>query len=273
MSSILNTNKPIVDNEFKYLLQDAKLEDERKFIEGLWQKYEPYADAHFPTEITINFHSRFWEMYLACVLMEQGFELIPLKQKKRPDICLRMNNRNFWIEAIAPTAGQGPDAIHKPDIPVGQVHYENIPEEKVILRLQSAIQEKFKRYKAYIDGGIVKVEDTYIIAVNGRRIPYSTLEDDVPYIVKAVLPFGSLDIIVDLHTDEFIGEEYSYRPEIRKAQGDPVSTRVFLEKEFAGISGILYSKSDFLNVPQRLGTEFIFLHNKLAQNPLPLLYR
>lgn len=268
MSQLLNTNSPVTDNEFKLLIENPKWDNDREFIENLWQKYEPYADKHFQTEVAINFHNRFWEMYLSCCLLEQGLKLTPRTSRKGPDIHLASVERNVWIEAIAPKGGTGPDALQEPALEVGKVHYSNVPEEKIILRYQSAIHEKFNKYQGYIGDEIIKQNEPYIIAINGRRIPYSILEDDIPYIVKSVLPFGDLNVIINWESDKIIGEEYSYRPEINKAHGAQVSTRIFLDASFSGISGILFSNSDFLNHPHKIGNEFIFIHNPLANNPM-----
>lgn len=269
MSSLLNTTIPIVDNEFKLLIENPRWDADRKFIEELWQKYEPYADSNFQTEITISFHNRFWEMYLACSLIDQGIELLPRNKRKGPDICMKIQERIAWIEAVAPKGGAGPDALQKPILEVGKVHFSSVPEEKIILRYQSSILEKFNKYQGYIEDETVKRNDAYVIAVNGKRIPYSNLEDDIPNIIKSVLPFRDLNVIIDWESNKIVGEEYSYRPEVKKESGASVSTRVFLDPVFSGISGILFSNSDFLNHPPKIGKEFVFVHNPLASNPLP----
>lgn len=269
MSSLLSTTVPIVDNEFKLLRDNPKWYADREFIEGLWEKYEPYADDHFKTEVAINFHNRFWEMYLACSLLEQGLKLIPRITKKGPDVCLNIQERICWIEAIAPKGGTGPDAIQEPLLTKREAHFSNVPEEKIILRYQSAILEKFNKYQDYLKDKTVQQNESYIIAINGRRIPYSFLEDDIPYIVKSVLPIGELTVFIDWENNKITGQEYSYRPKINKILGASVSTRIFLDSTFSGVSGILFSNSDFLNHPIKIGEEFIFIHNPLANNPLP----
>lgn len=38
----------------------------RELVESLWQRYAPYADSNFRTQIQTAFDERFWEMYLTC---------------------------------------------------------------------------------------------------------------------------------------------------------------------------------------------------------------
>jgi hypothetical protein len=97
-----------------------------------------------------------------------------------------------------------------------------------------------------LNDGVVKLGEPYVIALNGRRVPYSNIDDDVPYIVKALL----------------------YNDEIRKANDTIVSTGVFYCKGFSGISGVLFANSDLKNRPLKSGSEFVFVHNPLAENPI-----
>src|SRR5713226_8696952 len=68
----------------KYSLCKVSLED-------LWQTYQPYnADPHFQKEMqesSAKFNQRFWEMYLGCVLLEQGVAL-KKSSSKGPDLCI-----------------------------------------------------------------------------------------------------------------------------------------------------------------------------------------
>jgi hypothetical protein len=193
---------------------------------------------------------------------------VPKTRNKGPDVCLKVNNIKIWIEAVAPSGGEGPDAIVQPKLEIGQIHWFKPPEEKIILRYLNAIFTKYSGYNTYLVDGIIKKGEPYIIAVNGRRVPFSKTDDDIPYIVKAVLPFGNFEVDVNFETNEIVDQRYSYRSEITKANNSIVPTYIFLDKEYSGISGILFSNSDLLNRPLISGTEFIFIHNPLADSPL-----
>src|SRR3990172_1718274 len=47
----------------------------KAFCESLWGRYASYADRHFLDEIRIQFHPRFWEMYLAVTFLDRGHTL------------------------------------------------------------------------------------------------------------------------------------------------------------------------------------------------------
>ncbi len=269
MPLLNRSDQPPRDEELRYLLENSGFENELKFIESLWERYEPFADAQFQTEITFTFHRRYWEMYLACSLMEHGFELVPKVKEKGPDICLQLNKSRVWIEAVAPGGGQGPDAITNRELKPGKIEWFSIPEEKIILRYTSSIKEKHQKYTAYLKDGIISAKEPYIIAINGRRIPYSIVDDDVPQIVKAVLPFGQYAVTVDFDSNKIVDQGYTYRAEIEKVSKEKVSTRIFLDPEYSGISGILFSNSDLLNGSQKLGADLTYLHNPMANNRLP----
>jgi hypothetical protein len=262
---------PPNDEELRYLLDNPNLENERRFIESLWERYEPYADRQFRTEIKFNFHRRYWEMYLACSLMECELELMPRDKEKGPDLCLQLNKSRVWIEAVAPSGGQGPDAITERALNPNEVDCFSVPEKQIILRYLSSIKEKQERYTAYLEDGTISPSEPYIIAINGRRVPYSysDSDDEIPIIVKAVLPFGQYVVKVDFDKNEIVDQRYTYRAHVEKANKAKVATRFFLDRESSGISGILFSNSDLLNRPQQLGADFIYIHNPLASNHLP----
>ncbi len=115
----------------------------RERIEELWARYRPYCpDAHFLSDARKHFVQRTWEMYLACALMDVGFEL-SRPPPKGPDILTTLDGSRLWIEAVAPTAGDGPDAVpgrEKRGRMVGRVWSGSPPsDESLILRCASAL--------------------------------------------------------------------------------------------------------------------------------------
>lgn len=258
------------DEELRYLLENSNLAGERQFIENLWVKYQPYADKQFPVEIKSNFHSRYWEMYLACSLIEHGCKLIPKTKDKGPDLCFQHDQSLVWIEATASSTGQGHDAVARRPSNSDTAEWFSVPNEKIILRYSSSIKEKFTKYTTYLRDGTIAANEPYIVAINGRRVPYSILDDDIPNIVKTVLPFGHYSVTIDFDSNEIVDQGYTYRAEIEKANRAKVSTRLFLDPEYSGISGILFSNSDLLNRPPKLGADLLYVHNPMANNRLPV---
>ena len=95
------------------------------------------------------------------------------------------------------------------------------------------------------------------------------LEDNLPDIVRAVLPFGDRVIRFNPVTGEELGSGFEYRPAVLKANRSPVPTTLFQNPEYDGISAILYSPWDEINRPDDLGAGFTVIRNPRASNPIP----
>src|SRR3970040_503569 len=83
----------------------------RNYVEEMWEKYARYAEPHFQKNATEDFNAKIWEMYLGCVLKDNGLELQVKQIEKGPDLCVRLDDRCLWIEAIAPRSGTGVNAV------------------------------------------------------------------------------------------------------------------------------------------------------------------
>jgi hypothetical protein len=57
----------LADNEYT--------SEARRHCEDLWEIFEPFADPEFLVEIRNSFDARYWEMYLATCLSQQGYEV------------------------------------------------------------------------------------------------------------------------------------------------------------------------------------------------------
>jgi dipeptidyl aminopeptidase/acylaminoacyl peptidase len=264
MAALLDPQISPDDADFAFIRDDPRSETQRRLVEDLWTRYQPYADPTFQQKIARSCHPHFWEMYLACALMDQGHQLAPKRTDEGPDICILKSGHRIWVEAVAPGRGEGVDAVPFP--PVGA---EYVPKGKVILRLRSAIEEKWRKYQAYREAGSVLPDDPYVVAVNGGKVPYaSAVGSGLPYIVQAVSRLGSKYISLDRETLEIREQGYTTRPFVQKLRGSPVSTGIFVDGGYEGISGVLYSDARILNFPVPNGSEFVFVHNALPTNPL-----
>ncbi len=83
---------------------DHRIQEMRRRLHGIWSRFEPYADKDFCKEFARRPHQRFWEMFLACHLINNGKQLIPKSKHpgKGPDILIEEQGRGIWIEAVAP---------------------------------------------------------------------------------------------------------------------------------------------------------------------------
>lgn len=255
---------------YEAIRDDSHLADVKAFLEDLWTQYARYADRHFLTEIRQKnqFYQRLWELHLGCMLLHQEYQ--PEKVGDQgPDFLLRFEHKNVWIEAITPGAGTGNDAVAPLQRNSGEC--QKVPQEQILLRFTQAIDDKWKKYKKYLRKSIIKPDDCYIIAISGRGLGRRTPMggNDIPYIIRAVLPFGTAMVGFGRDPDDFVEYGYSYREQIQKKGGDPVSTKMFLNEKYADISAIIYSEENLINIPKPLGKDFLSLHNPLAKNKLP----
>jgi hypothetical protein len=256
------------DEDFKFAKSNAEA---REFLETHWVWYERFSDKDFSKKRKTRFHNRFWEMYLACTLNEFGKNLKEKSSEQGPDFCVLQEGSEsyIWVEAITATPGQGPDRV-PPIVSNSDITWFRVPEEQIVMRYVFSLDEKFKKYRRYVKDGTVAFTEPYIIAVNGSKVPYAwDTGDEIPYIIQAVLPIGLQTLSKIWERPEELTVGYSYRPEIIKKSKSGVPTNIFQKKEYEGISGIIFSRSDICNIQRKMGSDFIFVHNQLALNPIP----
>ncbi|MBW4451354.1 MAG: hypothetical protein KME55_01055 [Nostoc indistinguendum CM1-VF10] len=250
------------DNEYNVIRDEPIFSQDKAFIEEMWSEYKPYADRHFLLESRKNFKQRIWEMYLTCSLIAKGFSIT--SDDKGPDIRILKEGVAIWIEAVAPKAGKKNDAVTK----LQDRTTRRVPDDPIKLRYRSAIEEKYnKKYKKYLLDKIIQPNDCYIIAINGSAIPSARREIEIPKIIRSVLPFGNETLRIN-EEYKVVDRYYQYQDQVSKVSGSSVSTDIFLNNQYDGISAVLYSCVDVLNRPQEFGDDFVLLHNPLAKNKL-----
>ena len=163
-----------------------------------------------------------------------------------------------------PHAGNGPDALNEP--PDEGVF--DIPLDKFVLRLATAIREKVTKLERYIEGGTISSTDATVIAVSGGRLPFRFDEYVIPNIVRATCGVGFAGVELDIEKRKQVGTYVEFRDHIRKNSTAAVPTDLFLQKASAHVSAVLYSSSDCVNYPRRPGAEFILVHNPNANVPI-----
>ncbi len=190
------------DELYRVIRDENRCAKFKSYMEKLWGIYHPYADSDFPKQLAHDFHARFWEMYLACTLIDNSFKIVPKRTKaKGPDIKIDHASTTIWVEAVTLTSGDSnrPDSV--PNLQMGVA--QQVPDDKIILRYRSAIYDKFKKYCEYLKEGIIREKDCYIIALNGCKIRHGDREP--PRIVRSVLPFGWE--VVTLNTSVLLSRE------------------------------------------------------------------
>src|SRR5678816_3442591 len=125
----------------------------RERIEALWARYAPLSpDKGFCTNAMLHFNASVWQMYLTCVLVDQG-HVLEKSVDGAPDIkIVRPDGSVIWIEATTAEAGTGANRakrVYSSDPSVGWAMY-HVDEEKQILRDQNAIRLKAKHRDEFI---------------------------------------------------------------------------------------------------------------------------
>lgn len=241
-----------------------RLKSARDFTESLWPVYRPYADRHFREDAMHHFLQRFWEMYVACALIDRGFKLERVGNEG-PEFYFLCEGRRIWVEAIAPNPGDGQDRVPEPKLEQAY----SVPEEKILMRYTHALREKHRQYESALAKGIVQPNDQILLAINCRGIPHAPNGVEIPYILKAFLPLGALTLALDRETMEIKDSFHQRREAVVKKAGSPVATTSFLDPKFSAFCAVLHSAVDCTNHPLRFGDDFLVLHNPTALPPLP----
>jgi hypothetical protein len=243
----------------------------RAQCEALWQIYAPFADPHFLTEIRRDFHSRYWEMYLALTLRQLGYEL-ECPKPLGPDVGIIVGGRRVWFEAVAPKPGDAASPDRVPGLVFGQMNW--VPNKQIMLRYLNAIQSKLTdQYPRWLRSGVVDECDALVIAVNPRALGHEYLDGIPPRIVQAAFPIGGPTVTLDARTGTLLGEGYQRRVSIAKASGSEVPTGAFLHPSGIALSGLLCSRVDAGNQPNQMGGDFQLVPNPLARAQLPTSFR
>ena len=244
--------------------------ESRAFMRELWGLYKPYADSNFEQQLQIDFNARFWEMYLSCALIQQNLP-IQHRMDSWPDVLIDDPDRRVWIEATTPDEGSELHPDRVPRLVMGKV--TEVPDRQITLRYRSAIKDKFvTQYPKWVSNGIISPKDAFVVAINSCKIESAMSEIGPPRIVKAVFPIGFPQAKIDKTSMQIVDTGYQYRPVLQKSSGAEVSTECFTSKRYEQLSGILYSRASIRNWTRTLDENFIFIHNPLAINRIPLAY-
>jgi hypothetical protein len=197
-------------------------------------------------------------------MLRRGFR-IEKAGSDGPEFNTEIDGRRFWFEAIAPTAGTGPDQV--PDLKVGFV-----PTEQVLMRYTAALAEKRRKYEEYLAKGMISADDGYVVAINANKVPNAFFGSLLPFHISAYLPFGAYTVAINPKTQQRVGDYFQCRDCVQKQSGGAVSTAAFLDPEYKGISAVLVGLLDVAGYTRGTaenGSDFDVLHNPIASVSLP----
>lgn len=253
------------------------------FLTETYRRYceEGLADPHFDNELAAGseyvYQQRIGELLLAEALWNDGFKLS--SGNEGPDFFAEKNGESFWIELITPEpTGLPAEFLESRKLPgSGAFDY---PAQELLLRWTAAIAEKARKLlgcaergvKGYLEKGIVKPGERYVIAVNDRLLSVwpdgMTGISQFPFPVEALLAVGPFELKIDRETLETVGSGHQQRISILNKNDAKVRTNTFFDPEYAAISavlGITLREETVLGRPYRNA----LVYNPLAANPLP----
>jgi hypothetical protein len=248
-----------------------------ELVEQLWVKFEPYCpDAHFLEEARSHFLERTWEMYLACVLLERGYELVR-PRPKGPDICIIDGSSRIWVEAVAVGSGVGADHVLPRETRgrfrqtrPGVTSWAGPPpsDDSLILRYMSALGAKRSKCIGYRSDGIVNPSEPCVVAISVAQIEDADemcgADIGIPIAVRSLFGIGRPYLNVPLYSDEAPATGHHVQTEVAKKSGARISTESFTSDAYAEISGIFCTDSGILRAPKNRGAEIVFVNNPFA---------
>jgi hypothetical protein len=241
---------------------------------------EGLADLLFDNELATGseyvYQQRVGELLLADALWKDGFKLSSTHEG--PDFLAERNGESVWIELITPEpTGLPAEYLESLKPGSGAFHY---PAQELLLRWTAAIAEKARKLlgcaergvKGYLEKGIVKPGERYVIAINDRLLSVwpdgMTGISQFPFPVEALLAVGPYELKIDRETLETVGAGHQQRISILNKNDAEVRTNTFFDPEYAAISavlGITLREEAVLGRPYRNA----LVYNPLATVPLP----
>lgn len=235
----------------------------RERIEHLFEALDGIEDFHFAQELDRDPHSRLWEMLLARLLRDYGYE--PVSSDAGPDFMVKWNGRRIFIEAVCPSAGQTghPDSV--PEIQLGANAAQAVPVDAMVLRIASAVREKHLKAQTYLQDGRIHPEDAYVIAVSSSKLRRGS-GIWPPLGVRALLGYGNPYLVFDRIPEEQIREGVEAKLAVIKHNKTNISTCPFGLSAMPEVSAVIYSDSCPLSIPFEPTKQSYIIHNPTAKH-------
>jgi len=138
-------------------------------LEEMWREFRDFAPKGFRRNFQIAFHQRWWEMYLTLGLLHLGLNIKTSPADKGPDLCVNINCKRLWIEAVAPGVGKTSDRVPKSTIN----GVSDFPKRECLLRLSSQLKDKRDKLAKYIQEGIIQPGDVCIVSAQPHHLKIS----------------------------------------------------------------------------------------------------
>ena len=246
---------------------DPASEGRRAFFDALWAEYARFAPKRFLESLQIEFHQRWWEMYLTVALLRLGFAVEPSAADAGPDVTLEVDGARLFIEAVAPTAGTKADRVPEP------VHHGvvDFPELECRLRLTQALTDKAGDFRKNLRDGVVPSDACRIIALSASDLNQfgSMLDGTHPALLSVLAGAGPLELTIGGTAPP----RSSRREFLTRDSSSIVPAALFDDPEFSIVSGVLYSSVDLWNAPLDGRTTLSLFVNPSASVPVPAAFQ
>lgn len=238
-------------------------------VEKLWTQYQPYASPSFQREFLTNevkFKPLFWEMFLTCKFLDHGFKVLPCPDDDRPDICLEVDGKNVWIECAMPTRGDPNSPDYEPELCSGG-GMRSINHDASVLRCTSVLDAKYNQHKKWLNKGVCREGEPFIIALNGCNLDLRVYKSAMPGILRGLYAMGDLYTTFDLGGDES-KEETGYFVQtniVKKNESrSKVPTTFFLNEDHKNVTGVIFSTDWIMRFSS--GPVYCYVENVNAEN-------
>lgn len=235
-------------------------------IDGLWQKFKPFASPSFQREFITNdvkYYSLLWEMFLTCQFLDQGFTVEPNHDDDRPDICLKINNQRVWVECCVPTRGDPSSPDFEPELPYdGSFHAVN--HDASVLRCTGALVAKRRQHEKWLKKGICHAEEPYIIALNGIFLDLRISNNMMPQILRGLYGMGDPYATFSVDGDESKEDQgYDVKTQIVKKNDSKVATTFFLDSANENVTGVIFSTDRIAHASTE--PDYCYIRNKTSK--------
>lgn len=218
-------------------------------VEWLIALYDKFRDAGladriFEQQLTSGQHftyaQRMGELLLADMLWGDGFTLE--SKDEGPDFFATKDGKSVWIELLTPEPTGFPQSYLEKSCS-GQV--TAVPFTAINLRWTSAVAEKTRKLRGYLENGVVRTDEPYIIAVNSRLLnPYSVTGlygiSGKPVAVEVLFSLGPIQFQIDRTTGDIVDRFHQHRPFLEKpGTENMVPSDTFLNEQNSCVSAVL----------------------------------
>ena len=229
--------------------------------EKLWSDFWEYADEHFVDEFRVNFHQRWFEMYLTVSLVRAG--LTVESNDSGPDVFVTLGERRVWIEAVCATEGDEgrPDSVPPLEPEKNWPGHIN----QCVLRILNSLGKKAKRFKNNLEEGVVGHGDILVIAISSGQIAM-LCPDLSECMLRSLYGVGDIVLTLDGFPAKIVDSNRQHIENIRKTSGVKVKVRPFVDGSMDHVSAVLTSCVNAFSPSSTLGSDFVLYPNLSCRN-------